>query len=530
MRPIWCRTLVAALDRNLLRYHGLRLTDFGRRFAIAVCSSAQKAAESHLPMKTLLIVDDETSNLDSLERTFARFVPPHTDAEASGSELQVLTCCDGKEALELLRKQRIDVVLTDLLMPGISGLDLLKAGRKLSPETEVILMTAYGTIETAVEAMKDGAYDFITKPLKRAHVLRVVGKALERQTLVLENRSLRQKLAAAERRPIVGGSLAMRRTLDIIAQAAPSQATVLLLGESGTGKELLARHLHDLSPRAGRPLVPVNCAALPETILEAELFGYEKGSFTGAVARRDGRFAQADGGTLFLDEIGEIPLHLQVKLLRVLQEGEIEPLGGKLRRVDIRLIVATNRDLRKMVSEGRFREDLFYRLNVIAVTVPPLRERLEDVPLLVDHFLNRFRDKNHKNVTGISRPALDLLCRYGYPGNVRELENALERAVVLSRQPVIDVDDLPQEIRCGGLTMTTTASHGTLPSLAFPLGTPLDEIERTVIRETLLYTKGDKKLAAQLLGIATRTIYRKLDREVSDGAELEEDDETPRGS
>ena len=362
------------------------------------------------------------------------------------------------------------------------------------------------------EAMKDGAYDFITKPLKRAHVLRVVGKALERQTLVLENRSLRQKLLAAERRTIVGASFSLRRTLDVIAQAAPSLATVLLLGESGTGKELLARQLHDLSPRAGRPLVPVNCAALPESILEAELFGYEKGAFTGAVSRRDGRFVQADGGTLFLDEIGEIPLHVQVKLLRVLQEGEIEPLGGKLRRVDIRLVVATNRDLRKMVSEGRFREDLFYRLHVIAVTVPPLRERLEDVPLLVDHFLSRFREKNHKNVTGISRPALDLLGRYAYPGNVRELENALERAVVLSRQPVIDVEDLPHEIRYAELSIPLGPSATGLPCLSFPMGTSLAEIEHTVIHETLKYAKGDKKLASQLLGIATRTIYRKLDR------------------
>jgi two-component system response regulator HydG len=476
------------------------------------------------PPKTLLIVDDEVSNLESLQRIFQRFVPPQPDAATPDGrsldsqartgerELTVLTCSDGREALELLRKQRVDVVLTDLMMPGISGMDLLKAARKLSPETEVILMTAYGTIEAAVEAMKDGAYDFITKPLKRAHVLRVVGKALERQSLVAENRALRSQLAAAQRRPIVGQSLAMRRTLEVLAQAAPSQATVLLLGESGTGKELLARHLHDLSPRAGRPLVPVNCAALPETILEAELFGYEKGAFTGATSRRDGRFAQADTGTLFLDEVGEIPPHVQVKLLRVLQEGEIEPLGGKLRRVDIRLVAATNKDLRKLVAEGRFREDLYYRLNVIAVLVPPLRERLDDVPLLVDHFLSRFREKNHKLITGISRPALELLMRYRYPGNVRELENALERAVVLCRQPIIDVEDLPQEIRAGSGALREGASASGQPVLSFPIGTTLDEIERVAIRETLRYTSGDKRLCAQLLGIATRTIYRKLDR------------------
>jgi two-component system response regulator HydG len=273
--------------------------------------------------------------------------------------------------------------------------------------------------------------------------------------------------------------------------------------------------------------VPVNCAALPESILEGELFGYEKGAFTGATSRRDGRFVQADGGTLFLDEVGEIPLHLQVKLLRVLQEGEIEPLGGKLRRVDIRLVAATNKDLRRMVEQGRFREDLYYRLNVIALEVPPLRQRLEDVPLLVEHFLSRFRDKNQKLVTGISRPAIEILSRYHYPGNVRELENALERAVVLCRQPIIDVEDLPQEIRAGGARLEVAGSaNAGPPRLSFAIGTTLDEIERTSIRETLQYTKGDKRLAAQLLGIATRTIYRKLERS-EPGAALEGGEEPP---
>ena len=497
-------------------------------YPMLVFQSAEEIGLSmSLPSKTLLVVDDEVSNVESLERIFTRWSRPTSTpgtsisggaedfAPSPGRELTVLTARDGRYALEILRKQRVDVILTDLMMPGMSGLDLLKAARKLSPETEVVLMTAYGTIETAVEAMKDGAYDFITKPLKRAHLLRVVGKALERQSLIAENRALRTQLAAAQKRQIIGQSLAIRRTLDVLSQAASSVATVLLLGESGTGKELLARHLHDQSPRAGRAFVPVNCAALPETILEGELFGYEKGAFTGAVSRRDGRFAQADGGTLFLDEIGEIPLHIQVKLLRVLQEGEIEPLGGKLRRIDIRLVAATNRDLRRAVSEGRFREDLYYRLNVIAVHVPPLRERLDDVPLLVEHFLSRFREKNQKTISGVSRPALEMLGRYPYPGNVRELENALERAVVLCRQPIIDIEDLPHDIRSRGL-LPGASDFGTStagpPRVSFPIGTPIDEIERAVIRETLQYTKGDKRLAAQLLGIATRTIYRKLDK------------------
>jgi two-component system response regulator HydG len=448
------------------------------------------------PPATLLIVDDDQSNLESLQRIFERGERGERGGSAPPRDLQVLTASGGKEALEILRKQRVDVVLTDLMMAGVSGMDLLRATQTVSPESAVILMTAYGTVETAVEAMKDGAYDFITKPLKRTHVVRSVGKALERQSLLLENRALRSQLAATQRRPIVGQSLAMRRMMEVLGQAAPSSATVLLLGESGTGKELLARHLHDFSPRAGRAFVPVNCAALPETILEAELFGYEKGSFTGATNRREGRFGQADGGTLFLDEVGEVPLHLQVKLLRVLQEGEIEPLGGRLRRVDIRLVAATNRDLRRAVNEGRFREDLYYRLNVIAVTVPPLRERLDDVALLAEHFLMRFREKNHKTISGIGRTALEVLSRYDFPGNVRELENAIERAVVLCKGPVIEVDDLPAEVR-GGEAFRQAINRGE-GGLRFEIGTPLAEIELRAIQETLKHTKGDKRLAAQL--------------------------------
>src|SRR5579859_1787518 len=355
---------------------------------------------------TLLVVDDEPSNLESLERIFAR------------EGLTVVVAPDGREGLEVLRKRRIDVCLTDLMMPGVSGVDLLKATRQLSPETEVVLMTAYGTVETAVEAMREGAYDFITKPLKRAHVVRVVEKALEKQSLLVENRTLRAQLEAAWRRPIVGQSLAMRRTLEVVQQAAPSVATVLLLGESGTGKELLARQIHELSPRAGRAFVPVNCAAIPETILEGELFGYEKGAFTGATQRRDGRFAQADGGTLFLDEIGEISPAVQVKLLRVLQEGEIEPIGGNTVRADVRIVAATNRDLVAEVAAGRFREDLYYRLNVIAITVPPLRARREDIPLLVDHFLGLYCAKNARSRIEVTRAAMEKLLDYAWPGNV----------------------------------------------------------------------------------------------------------------
>jgi two-component system response regulator HydG len=295
--------------------------------------------------------------------------------------------------------------------------------------------------------------------------------------------------------------------MEIVLQAAPSQATVLLLGESGTGKELLARAIHESSPRATGPFVPVNCAALPESILEAELFGYEKGAFTGAAQRHDGRFVQADGGTLFLDEIGEIPTHVQVKLLRVLQEGEVERLGGRTMKVDLRLVAATNQDLRAAVREGRFREDLYYRLNVIAVPIPPLRDRRDDVPLLAEHFLKLYAARNARQLAGFSRAAADALARYDWPGNVRELENTVERAVVLSRGSAIEIDDLPPEVRSGG------AGQGDGRTLSFAVGTPLEEIERRVIHATLAHVGGDKRLCAQLLGIATRTIYRRLEEE-----------------
>ncbi|HEX3698484.1 MAG TPA: sigma-54 dependent transcriptional regulator [Polyangia bacterium] len=444
---------------------------------------------------TVLVVDDEPGIVDSLQKILER------------ESLRVLTAGSGGEALELIRREPVSVLVTDLMMPGMSGIDLLRASRSVSPETETILMTAYGTVENAVDAMKQGAYDFVTKPLKRAHLLRVVGKALEKRSLVQENRSLRAQLAAHKKRTLIGQSLSWRRTMDIVLQAAPSLATVLLLGESGTGKELLARAIHDSSPRAGGPFVPVNCAALPETILEAELFGYEKGAFTGAVQRHDGRFLQANGGTLFLDEIGEIPTHVQVKLLRVLQEGEVERLGGRTNRVDLRLVAATNQDLRAAVREGRFREDLYYRLNVIAVPIPPLRDRRDDIPLLAEHFLSLYAERNGRRLAGFSRAAMEALTRHEWPGNVRELENSVERAVVLCRGSAVELDDLPPEVRSGG------AAGGDGRSLTFAVGTPLEEIERRVIHATLAHVGGDKRLCAQLLGIATRTIYRRLEEE-----------------
>jgi two-component system response regulator HydG len=458
-----------------------------------------------LPQATILVVDDEKGILDSLRRIFTR--EGHS----------VVTARSGEEALEVLRQQSVHVVVTDLMMPEMSGSDLLKACRTVAPEAEVIVMTAYGTVENAVAAMKDGAYDFVTKPLKRAQMVRTVTKALEKRNLVLENRALRAELEAARGYgAIVGSSPALRRTLDVIAQAAPSEATVLVMGESGTGKELLARALHQGSRRVNKSFVTVNCAALPESIIEAELFGYEKGAFTGAVTSREGRFAAADGGTVFLDEIGELAPQVQVKLLRVLQQGEVERLGGRTLRVDVRVVAATNKNLTEEVKQGRFREDLYYRLNVISIDVPPLRHRLEDVPLLAEHFLARFREKNRKKVSGFTSEAMERLASYGWPGNVRELENAVERAVVMTRGEVIDVTDLPPEVREG------PTYDGRV--ISFPIGTPLEEIERRVILETLRRAEGDKRLAAQLLGIATRTVYRKLEAFRAEEARSEGDE------
>ncbi len=439
---------------------------------------------------TVLVVDDDKNNLLSLEKIFKR------------ESMRVFTALDGQDALELSRKHSIDVVLTDLMMPGMGGDELLQGIKTLSAETEVVLMTAYGTVGKAVEMMKNGAYDFVEKPLKRAVIVKTVQKALEKHQLVVENRTLKNKLKGMQTRKIIGNHPSFRHVFDVAIQAAPSMATVLVLGESGTGKELVARAIHENSSRKQGPFLAVNCAALPESIMEAELFGYERGAFTGAVKHRDGRFKAADGGTIFLDEVAEMSPAVQVKLLRVLQEGEFEPLGGTTERTDVRVVAATNRDLTEEVKVGGFREDLFYRLNVIVVNLPPLRSRLEDVPLLAEHFLGLYAARNEKNVDVISKEAMDLLMSYYWPGNVRELENTVERAVVLTHDSTIEPGDLPPNISQG------ERFQG---QVTFSIGTPLGDMELRMIRETLRYTKGDKKLAARLLGIAPRTIYRKLE-------------------
>ncbi len=449
----------------------------------------------------ILIADDERPNLESLSRIFAK------------EGWKVATAESGAQALDVLRRERVAVLVTDLMMPGMSGEALLRAARTVSPETEVVLVTAYGTVEAAVSAMKEGAYDFITKPVKRHAIVKTVRQALEKAKLVAENRALRAQLAGlgVGGGAFIGNAPAFHAVLDALRQAGPTSATVLLSGESGTGKELAARMLHELSPRAGEPFVPINCAAIPETILESELFGYEKGAFTGAAGRKEGRFERAHGGTLFLDEVGEMSPAVQVKLLRVLQDGVVERLGGTQPvQVDVRIIAATNKDLAAEVRAGRFREDLFYRLNVVAVRLPPLRDRREDIPLLASAFLRRLAGKNAKPLTGFTTSALAALESYGWPGNVRELEHAVERAVVLSRGELVDEQDLPEAVR----RAQTASGAGAPPgAIVIAIGTPMEEVERLVIKETLRHTRGDKTLAAQLLGIAARTIYRKLDRD-----------------
>jgi len=447
-----------------------------------------------MPDPTLLVADDDPGLRESLERTLTR------------EGFRVVVASDGRAALERLQAGGIDLVLTDLKMPGLSGIELLTAVKAISPDVDVILLTAFGTIEEAVKAIKDGAYDFLTKPVQRAQLTRVIRSALERRELIQQNRALQQRLEALlGQGAIVGASPAFRRMMTLIERVADSSATVLIQGESGTGKEGAARLIHQRSGRGARPFVAVNCAALPETLLESELFGYEKGAFTGAAGRKEGRFELADGGTLFLDEVADLSLVTQPKILRVLQEGEFERVGGtRTLRVDVRIVAATNQDLAQMVREKRFREDLYYRLKVITINVPPLRERREDVRLLAEHFLRIYAAKNNRRLEGFTDEALRRLEGYSWPGNVRELENVVERGVVLAREARIDVTDLPEEI----------AGATPLPEgvMSVRIGTPLAEVEKRLLEATLRATKGNKTLTARLLGIDVRTVARKLER------------------
>jgi two-component system response regulator HydG len=453
--------------------------------------------------KNILVVDDHKNFRDSLVKIL------------QGEGLRVFSANDGEEALAILRREIIHLALTDLKMPKMDGVELLKVAKTIRPEVEVILITGYGTVDTAVAAMKDGAFDYIQKPFKPREILKLVRQALEKQSLVLENRMLQERIKDFQKfEHIIGQSQAMKKVLEIVAQVAPSAATVLIQGESGTGKEVIAQAIHDLSSRVNHPFIKVSCAALPETLLEAELFGYERGAFTGAIARKEGRFELADGGTLFLDEIGEVSPTVQVKLLRVLQVGEFERLGGtKTIRADVRLIAATNVNLLEAVEKKIFREDLFSRLNVITLTLPPLREREGDIPLLAHHFLEIFKKKNNKAVKGFTPEALEVMLHYSWPRNVRQLGNAIERAVVLAKGEMIVPGDLPPEII---EAMQLSPEKVALGTIAIPLGTPMEVIEKRVIEETLRHSRGDKRVASKILGISARTIYRRLEEEIEE--------------
>jgi two-component system NtrC family response regulator len=415
----------------------------------------------------------------------------------------VISAESGEKALELFRHEFFDLVLTDQKMPDMSGLDLLQAIHAINPETAVVLMTGYGSIEGAVSSIKRGAIDYLTKPLNLDELLFRIRQAGERRRLFIENRELREALQERHRiEGIIGESGPMLEVLSLVRRVAPSEATVLIRGESGTGKELIAKAIHFGSPRARGPLVKVNCAALPETLLESELFGHEKGAFTGAVTSRQGRFELANGGTIFLDEIGDLPLHLQAKLLRVLQEREYEKVGSSRPiKVNVRVLAASHRPLEALIKAGQLREDLYYRLNVVTILIPPLRERRSDVSLLMDHFIRHYAEKNGKTIRGLTPEGRDILLRYDYPGNVRELENIIERAVVLTRDDVIGSGDLPltaQEPEIADRDRETN------------LTVAVEALERRMIRDALARSEGVQTRAAELLGMGERGLRYKL--------------------
>lgn len=417
------------------------------------------------------------------------------------------TAENGRIALEKFKTGNFDLILTDQRMPEMEGLQLLKEIKRLNPETVVVIMTAFGSVSSAVAAMKEGAYDYLTKPIDLDELLILIHRIEKEINLRRENRLLRDQLREKFKVDfIVSNSRAMEEALNLVGRVAASQATVLILGESGTGKELIARAIHYASPRAEKPFIKVNCAALPETLLESELFGHEKGAFTGAVARRIGRFEQADQGSIFLDEIGDISLPLQMKLLRVLQEKEFERVGSNQTiKVDVRVIAATNRNLEEAIKKGTFREDLYYRLNVVTITLPPLRERKEDIPLLIEHFLKKYSAQNKKEVVGLSKEAQELLRQYDYPGNVRELENIIERAVVLCPGKIITVNELPLNIREYNLVefYEKDQQGRSLPKM-------LEDIERQMISKALKNNDGVQTRAAAELGISERVLRYKM--------------------
>jgi DNA-binding NtrC family response regulator len=445
---------------------------------------------------TILVIEDETAQLQVLTGFLEK------------QRFDVIGSSAGAEGIEIARERNIDLVLTDYRMPDKDGLEVLREIKGINPEIMVIFMTAYGTEEIAVQAMKEGAFDYLTKPIYLDELEIIVRKALERKQLVSENVELRRQLEGRYHfHEIVSGSAEMEEVINTAGRAARSKATVLVRGESGTGKELIARAIHYTSPRKDNTFVAVNCAALSENLLESELFGHEKGAFTGADRQRVGRFEQADGGTLFIDEVGDIPLSTQVKLLRVLQEREFERVGGnKTIKVDVRVIAATSKDLEEMVENDEFREDLFYRLNVISIRIPPLRERRSDISPLISHFISRYAVENDKEIEGVSKEAMDVLMKYDYPGNVRELENAIERSVVMARGTLITAEDLPVHIR--STRGESESSYSNIEGKFLP--EMVENLERHLIADALEESDGNQSKAAELLGISERNLRYKL--------------------
>ena len=444
----------------------------------------------------ILIIDDEKNIREGLQMAL----------EDEGYD--VLTAEDGTVGLQKALSEVVDLVITDLRMPGIGGQEVLRRVTSETPGVPVIVLTGHGTVETAVEAMRMGAYDFLTKPLDLDRLSLLVRRALQNRELVLQHRELVEQMQSDKAfEHIIGKSAAMEHVFEMIKKVAPSRASVLITGESGVGKELIANAIHNLSPRRKNSYIKVHCAALAESLLESELFGHEKGAYTGAVSQKRGRFELADGGTIFLDEIGEINQNLQIKILRVLQEKQFERVGGeKLITVDTRLITATNRDLEQEVSAGTFRSDLYYRLNVVHIHVPPLRERKEDVPLLIAAFIKEFAEENAKTISAIEPKARAALYAYDWPGNIRQLRNCLESAVVMSSDDTIRLADLPEPVRDAEQTA----------AIRIKIGTSLAEAEQHIIMETLAAYNGNKSKTADVLGIGRKTLHRKLDGFIAD--------------
>jgi nitrogen regulation protein NR(I) len=454
----------------------------------------------------VLIVDDEMN----IRRVLAAML------KRDGYE--VTTAADGEQALAVLQKTPVHVVVTDLVMPKVGGMELLRKVSADYPDVPVILITAHGSVDSAVAALKAGAFDYVTKPFEQEELRKVIAKAARAHDL--ERQNVHEGSGEADRPPLVGESPAMRAVYDMVARVADSPSTVLITGESGTGKELVAKALHRGSSRRDKPLIKVNCAAIPKDLVESELFGYEKGAFTGAVGSKPGRFELADGGTLFLDEIGEIPVEIQVKLLRALQESEFERVGGiKTLEVDVRLIAATNRDLKALIADGRFREDLYYRLAVVPIALPPLRDRREDIPHLVRHFIEKYDRRLGKKVEGIEAEALQLLMGYAWPGNIRELENLMERSVLFADGPLIEASALPDALReRGAAHPLPIAAVGALGAIAAPSGASMKEIvrqaqaelEKELITRALEETGGNVTRAAKRLQISRKSLQVKM--------------------